>query len=425
MRRRFGIPLTAALILLIMMVRPFWPLASIEPYYVLAGISTLWSVFDSIRLEVRKHGSSPLLSPVALAAWMLIAWPLAFPWYLKVHYLVSNGESADKVGSFAAIRLAFLGIFVVGGALFVGGGAMVLKYVPGVRDYLATSLLASRQLTRQFGGSASLAMSSKRELVITMAQNRADDSLSNQRFARQVARYAHSHLPDADSLKSIEVVLQDSATSKSRGRYKWTVAELRGEARPSSQPETLLASTSGALPSTAPAPSSVAPRRGGAAQPTAATVIPAGAPATATKSAPTRRPAPTHALARLAAADPAVRWLADSTLVADVDCDGMPDTVAMARKRAEVHVGIARAGDPEPQILVFDVGRGVKGAVSGIRAAISLESLDWDPAERGLQGLAGFRRSTSCKGVKLADAGDRGAHIFWSHSTKHVEWYQR
>jgi len=234
MRRRFGVPLTAALLLVLFMVRPFWPFAAIEPYYVLAGLSTLWAVIDSIRLQVSKHGSSPLLSPVALAAWMLIAWPLAFPWYLKVHYLVSNGESADNVGSFAAIRLAFMGMLVAGGALFVGGAAVIGKYFPGVRNFLATSLLVSREMSKQFGGSADLALNDRHELVITMGQERPDDSLANQRFARQVARYARTHFPGADSLKSIEVVLQGSGGAKDHGRYKWTLEELNAGGPPSS-----------------------------------------------------------------------------------------------------------------------------------------------------------------------------------------------
>jgi len=108
-----------------------------------------------------------------------------------------------------------------------------------------------------------------------------------------------------------------------------------------------------------------------------------------------------------------------------VDCDGAADTVAVGRKRAELHVGLARASDPEPQILVFDVGSSRKGSVSGVRAALSLESLDWEPADRGIEGLTGFRRSPTCKGLSLADGDSKVVHIFWSHSTKHVEWYQR
>jgi hypothetical protein len=413
MRRRFGIPLTAALLLVVMMTKSFSP---IEPYYLLIGVTTLLAVIDSMRLKVSEHGSSPLLSPVALAAWMLIAWPLAFPWYLKVRYLVANGESADKVGSMAAIRLAFLGIFVVGGALFAGGGAMVLTYFPSVRDYLAKSIVVARDLGRQFGGSASLALSTDRELVITMDQDRPNDAAANERFARQVARYARSHFPGGDSLKSIEVVLHDAkAGNASRGRFKWTIAELTGASQPSS-----VGSPAAAQIATTTASRGAPPNRANLATVTLAGTPAGGAPRTTVP----RASVPTHAFARLGAADPTVRWISDSALVADFDCDGAVDTIAIARKRAEVHVGLARAMDPEPQILVFDVGQ-AKGAVAGVRAALSMESLDWDPTERGLQDLSGLRRSSTCKGVSLGDGDGRNVHIFWSHSSKHLEWYQR
>jgi len=422
MRRRFGIPLTAALLLLTVIVRPYWPLDSVEPYYVLAGLSTLWAVIDSIKLQVSKHGSSQLLSPVALAAWMLIAWPLAFPWYLKVHYLVSNGESADKVGSFAAIRLAFMGIFVVGVGLFVGGAAMIGRYLPGVRDYIATSLLVARDMSRQFGGSARLELSANRDLVVTMDQPRPDDTLANQRFARQVARYARTHFPGADSLKSIEVVLHEAGTAPNRGHYKWTVAELSGApAKPVDPSAAAVHVASAAAPSV--------PSRRGAGVPRNGSVAQAGAPVTPTRASaaqPVGAPpaAAKHAFARLIAADPTVRWVSDSALVADIDCDGVADTVALGRKRAEVHVGFASSVDPVPQILVFVVGRNVKDAVCSARAAISIESLDWEPADRGLQRLEGFQRSPTCKGVGLGDGDCRSVHIFWSRSTKHVEWFQ-
>jgi hypothetical protein len=116
--------------------------------------------------------------------------------------------------------------------------------------------------------------------------------------------------------------------------------------------------------------------------------------------------------------------VADSALVADIDCDGAADTVAIGRKRTELHVGFARAADPVPQILVFDVGRNVKDAVCSARAVISIESLDWEPSDRGLQSLEGFRRSPTCKGVGLGDGDCRSVHIFWSRSTRHVEWFQ-
>ena len=143
-------------------------------------------------------------------------------------------------------------------------------------------------------------------------------------------------------------------------------------------------------------------------------------------SPPSNRAAPRAptAFARLGMADPTVRWETRSTLVADVDCDNVADTVVVGRKRTELHVGLARASNPEPQILVFDVGA-AKGSVSGAQAQVEVESLDFDPADKGLQTLAGFQRSGSCRGLTFGDEGKKKVHIFWSHATNHVEWYQR
>ena len=410
MRRRFGIPLSLALLVLVYMAQDYSP---VEPYYIMAGVLALWAAIDSFRLKVSDHTSSPLASPVGLLVWMALAWPLALPWYLKVRYLVQNGESADKAGGLGSIRLAMYGIVAV---VAIGGG-MVVAAFPSLKNMF----LLSREMSSQFGGSVKMEETANRELILTMDQDRVADSAANERFARRVAMFARTHFVGADSLKSIEVVLAKvksvgpATVTTTNGRYKWTIAELSGKA-----PATRVAS------STTPA-RPAAPRGGQPnAQPTTASVVPAGAPATASaRSTPSRRPVATHAFARLQAADPAVSWVTDSAIVADIDCDHAADTVVIGRKRGEVHVGVARAADPDPQILIFDVGRNAKNAVCGVRAGLTLESLDWDPGERGLASLAGFRRSATCKGVGLGDGDCRPAHIFWSHSTKHLEWYQR
>jgi hypothetical protein len=416
MRRRFGIPLSIALLMLVYMAQAYSP---VEPYYVMAGVLALWAVIDSIRLKVTQHTSSQLATPVGLIVWMALAWPIALPWYLKVRYLVANGESLDKVGGTLGIRLAFYGIFV----LVVAGGVVAFKFFPQLKNML----LFSRQVGEQFGGSVNVSANNTGQLVLTMSQERPADSAANARFARRVAMFARTHYDGADSLKTIEVVLQQAKSdgavtvTRSNGRYKYTIAELSGAPAPAE-----VASTPPSRPGRGP--------RGAAVQPNVATVTPAGAPtgsastrmsAASSPSTPSRRPVATHAFARLADADPGVSWVADSAIIADIDCDHAADTVVVGRKRGEVHVGFALAANPVPQILIFDVGRGAKNAVCGVRAALSLESLDWDPAERGLDQLAGFRRSPTCKGVGLGDGDCRTSHMFWSYSSRHVEWYQR
>lgn len=417
MRRRFGIPFTILLLYGATLAQPYLP---VEPYYVLVGLSALWAVIDSRRLNISEHSSSQLLTPVGLIAWMAIAWPIAFPWYLKVRYHVARGESPDKAGSTAAIRLAFFGIFVV----VVVGAAVVMKYFPQITNIF----LFSRNVAEQFGGSVNVAQNTEKELTITVSQDRQNDPVANERFARRVANYARSNYAGADSLKSIEVVLQQAKSAgpvtatSTHGRYKWTMAELRAGSAPG-----------GSAAQVASAQAGTRPGSSRAGQMNTASVIPAGAPANAgagtaaaaSPRTPARKPVSTHAYARLAAADPAVRWINDSSIVADIDCDGQADTVVIGRKRAEVHVGLARAADPVPQILIFDVGRNVKGAVCGTRARLSVESLDWDPAERGLAALPGFRRSPTCKGVGLGDGNCTPVHVFWSYQTKQLEWYAR
>jgi len=98
--------------------------------------------------------------------------------------------------------------------------------------------------------------------------------------------------------------------------------------------------------------------------------------------------------------------------------------VVVGPRRGELHLGLARAADPEPQILVFDVGT-AKESVASTQAQVEIESLDFDPADKGLVTLAGFQRSGTCKGLTFGDAGKKKVHVFWSRQTHHMEWFQR
>jgi hypothetical protein len=291
--------------------------------------------------------------------------------------------------------------------LLLGGGAALAIYVfPDLKNLF----LLGRDMSKEFGKPVSIAdntTNGRRELVLTMNTRPSQDPTANEGMARRVANFARMRLPNGDSFTSIEVVLQEQVMNgairinKEPVRFKWTPAQLR-EAPP-------------ALKSNV------------AANVSTPTVTPAGTPTHPPSRAappPKRTPATLTAFARLAAADRAVRWVVDSAIVADIDCDHLADTVVVGRRRAEIHVGFARGASAAPQILIFDVGRGVKGAVCGTGAQLRLESLDFDPAERGLASLDGFRRSTTCKGVGLGDGDCRTAHIFWSEKTQHLEWYQ-
>ena len=293
-------------------------------------------------------------------------------------------------------------------AVIAGGAYYVLRGSPNMKDLF----LVSRALKDESG------MSVKTELTddvlrLTLSNSTfPNDPVANERVARRAANFVRSRLAGAESLKSIAVALREQRSqgafriTRSAGTYTWTIAQLR---------DTSSASTA----------SSAAPSGNPVASNTTPAVTPAGTPAKpAARSAPAGARATPAAHVRLASADPAVRWVKDSTLVADFDCDHLADTVVVGRRRAEIHLGLARAADPTPQILIFDVGRG-KGAVCGVRARATIESMDFEPSEKGLGNLEGFRRSSTCKGVGLGDGECTPVHIFFSEKTQHLEWYQR
>jgi len=288
-------------------------------------------------------------------------------------------------------------------AVIAGGAYFVLRGSPNMKDLF----LLARALKEESGMSVKTELNNDALRVTLSTSAFPKDAVANERVAKRTANFVRTRLPGADSLKSIEVSLREQRSqgafriTRSAGTFVWTPAQLRDNARAASPTNPVASSGT-------------------------SNVTPAGTPAKPVlRSAPAPGRAAPAAHVRLASADPAVRWVKDSALVADFDCDQVADTVVIGRRRGEIHLGLARTADPTPQILIFDVGPGVKGSVCGARANATVESLDFEPAEKGLGNLEGFQRSSTCKGVGLGDGDCTPVHIFFSGKTQHLEWYQR
>jgi hypothetical protein len=293
-----------------------------------------------------------------------------------------------------AIPLVLVVFLIVAGVAYVA-------FTPSGRLMFSVG----RDLIMQYRTGFNIALSG-RDLSITLTGDKfPKDTAARRAFALRIARSALAKMEAPVPVDTIGVVLQDKSeagpvsVTRGMGAYRWSVEDLR---RP--QPRVQVATN---------APPTVTP----AGTPTKGSPAGRGAKVAAVAAAPS-------AFQRLAASDPAVRWVRDSALIADIDCDQAPDTVVIGRARTEIHVGLARAADQVPQILVFDVGQ-AKGTVHSARAKFALESLDTDPAERGLAGMEGFSRSATCKGITLGERGQRQLHLLWSEKTRHLEWFQR
>jgi hypothetical protein len=125
----------------------------------------------------------------------------------------------------------------------------------------------------------------------------------------------------------------------------------------------------------------------------------------------------------LATARPEVRWSAATGLKGDFDCDGQPDQAFLGRAGGRVYVGVVRSGHRMPEILDFAVNPGVQEAICAEPAVLRIESLDYDPA-KAVGEIPGFRRSKTCKGLRLEGGECDSVHFFWNHKTKRLEWWR-
>ena len=129
------------------------------------------------------------------------------------------------------------------------------------------------------------------------------------------------------------------------------------------------------------------------------------------------------ALAALSAADRTVRWVADSTLIGDFDCDGTADSAFVGRGPTEIHVGVVGGARGAPTVLRFAIGADQQAGVCTAAAVLAFESLDYDPAQ--LVGpLEGFQRSVRCKGLLLSDGQCDAVHIYWNDASRQFDWWR-
>ncbi len=127
---------------------------------------------------------------------------------------------------------------------------------------------------------------------------------------------------------------------------------------------------------------------------------------------------------RLASLDSSVTWEPASLLIADIDCDGKPDSIFVGRSPVRVAVGLIRAADLAPDVISFGVHGGIhEDEVGSNDAQLALESLDYDPRDM-IGEIDGFQRSNVCKGLNLGDGESDSMHLFWNHKSHQLDWWR-
>ena len=130
-------------------------------------------------------------------------------------------------------------------------------------------------------------------------------------------------------------------------------------------------------------------------------------------------PSPRSAVNVLHRSNPAVAWDITSAKIADVDCDGHPDTLMLGYEKDQVAVGIVPGSKRQPQVLLFPIKAGRQDGFCAKPQAINISPLSCDD-DGGP--LTGCKVIAGCEEFSIPDEGCDAFNFYWDASRATVAW---
>ncbi len=131
------------------------------------------------------------------------------------------------------------------------------------------------------------------------------------------------------------------------------------------------------------------------------------------------------ALDALRRAEPNAKWDDKSAVLADVTCDGNPDTIAVGYKRKKVFVGVVPGGVSEPasKPMVFEFSVGEHSQESFCETPVRIKT---SPLTcRSWYGrLKGCKVVRGCREFAVIDDACDSFHFFWNSSENAFNWWR-
>jgi hypothetical protein len=129
------------------------------------------------------------------------------------------------------------------------------------------------------------------------------------------------------------------------------------------------------------------------------------------------------AVSELQKAHPAVKWNSKAAIVADVTCDGKPDTtVVLGSEKNTVVVGVVSGEhSTKAQLLSFPIRRDTQDGFCTFPTRIEISPLDCD-TEGGA--LPGCKPIKGCQAFTVIDDECDSFNFYWDSSRKSVAWWR-
>jgi hypothetical protein len=119
---------------------------------------------------------------------------------------------------------------------------------------------------------------------------------------------------------------------------------------------------------------------------------------------------------------PTVSWNVGSAKMADVDCDGKPDTVMLGSEKGKVVVGVVWGSPAKPpQILVFAVSAAAQDGFCSNPKTINVSPLD---CQSNYGPLPGCKVVPACKEFSIPDNDCDPFNFYWDSSRGNLAWWR-
>jgi len=122
-----------------------------------------------------------------------------------------------------------------------------------------------------------------------------------------------------------------------------------------------------------------------------------------------------------------VKWDAKTAVVADVTCDGVPDTLVVGYEKDGVWLGVVpgpNAGKSAKLTTTrFSVGKQTQSSFCAVPVRIETDPIECEDEEFGA--LPGCKRIKGCLAFSLVDDSCDSFHFYWDSSRKKLTWWRR
>lgn len=124
-----------------------------------------------------------------------------------------------------------------------------------------------------------------------------------------------------------------------------------------------------------------------------------------------------------------VKWVDDSAVVADIDCDGTQDQSKIGYQNSNVILSVTLGGSDHEQLLSFGLGSGTRqDSLCGATASLSKEIPPQNNDDTFTYGLGaipdGHIYRQGCFDLNLSGGECDSIHIYWNHNKNKLYWWR-